>query len=609
MSNRKKKGIILFVLFLFPFVTLFSQTPDATKNFDQNVNGVLKIKAMGEDKGEIVGQGAGFVVKENELVITCYHIVSNAVSVEATNVKGRKIKVEGIVGVDRNLDIAILKIKGKAPALNLGNSDEVKMGDRVFAIGGLELSITEGSVLDLLRYTSSQIVFQSNLAFKEGFSGGPFLNLAGQVVGVTVDLGKELEFFVPINELRPLIASGKITNFKSWQKEDYLKTNQGAFLAGMIYVQQDKPGRARTHLETVVKTDPNNLEAYFGLADVNTKLRSYDSAAAVYKKIIAIDPNKEEAHLGLGSVYLRKRSYLDAIPPLKKVIEINPQNVGAYFQLGKAYEEQKDYEKALEVYKQYIELDVESKSDAYLRIGFCAKELGLSEEAINAYLLALEEKPDNVDIYTKLSEIYQTTTEYDKAADSYEKLAEIDEQHAKFYFGKIVNMFDSTGEYEKAIKAAERIKELDPKSELAVYNIGFLYSKMKEYNKAIESFKKVLAVNPDYELAHYNIGLNYFNLKRYKEAVDAYTKVVQITPDNADAWFIIGVCHMQLKKHEEALEPLKKSIELRPTHGVALFNLAVCYINLKDDYSAKQIYNQLLNIDPGYAQKLKKYIK
>ncbi len=66
---------------------------------------------------------------------------------------------------------------------------------------------------------------------------------------------------------------------------------------------------------------------------------------------------------------------------------------------------------------------------------------------------------------------------------------------------------------------------------------------------------------------------------------------------------------MQLKDHESALEPLKKCVELKPDNAVAWYNLAVVYINLKDNYSAKEIYNKLVTLDPPLAERLKKHLR
>lgn len=612
MDIRLKKGIILFSLLIFPLGMLFSQTQEASRILEQNKEGVLSLVAYGEDKTE-AARGSGFAVMDNEIIVTCYDLVSNAYTVEGRNFKGKKIKVEGIITVNRDLNIALLKIKGKIPSLSLGNSDKLEMGNRIFALGGKEgkdITVSEGTIMNFMEFKPGQRVVKASLSYKEGFSGGPLLGLKGEVLGVTVDLGKGLQFIIPVNRVKPLIKRGKIVNFKNWKHENYLSSHQGAFLAGRLFLLLDEPGKARLYLEKVVKANPNNIEAYADLASANAQLRYFESAISAYKKIIQLDPNREDAHYGLGLVYLKIPSrQRDAISPLKKAIELNPRNIDAYYQLGNAYEELREFEKAVEMYKGYLSLNPESTWAGYLRLGVCTKEIGQYEETIKAFQEALKEKPDDVSINLKLAETYQIAEQYDNAAEAYRKLAEINPDEATAYYGMVVKMYDGIGMFEKAIEAANKIVEFNPDSELAVYNLGIMYSKLEKYDDAIKTFRKALTINPNYDIAYYNIGLNYFNLKKFKEAVDAFKNFVEITPDNADAWYNIGVGYMQIKNFEAALHPLRKSIELRPDYGLALYNLAICYLNLKDSYSARDVYKKLVNIDPDLANKLKKHLR
>jgi tetratricopeptide (TPR) repeat protein len=66
---------------------------------------------------------------------------------------------------------------------------------------------------------------------------------------------------------------------------------------------------------------------------------------------------------------------------------------------------------------------------------------------------------------------------------------------------------------------------------------------------------------------------------------------------------------MQLKQFDPALEPLKKAVELRPDYGAALYNLAITYLNLKDNFSAREVYKSLSNVDPDLAARLQKYLR
>jgi len=610
MEMCKKRIVIFFFLLIFPLL-VYAQTEEATRILDQNKNGVITLVVFGEDKEEIT-RGTGFSVKENMIIATSYHLVSNAYSVQGRNFKGKKIKVEGIMAVDKALDIAVLKIKGKAPALSLGNSDELEMGKRIFALGSnesQEITVSEGTILELIEIKPHQRVFNPSLSLQEDFSGGPLLDMNGQVLGLNAVLGRGLQFTIPVNKIKPLIKTGRVIPFKSWSREDYLSSFEGASLAGRFFSLVDEPGKALKYLEKVAKERPEDIEIRMNLASTYENLRHYESAVSSFKKVIQLDEKRSEAHFGLGMIYVKMRRLEDAVPPLENVVELNPDNIEAYYQLASAYEELRDFAKAAAMYQSYLSLKPETTWTGYLRLGLCYLELGQFEDSISALKQASKGKPDDVKTHYNLADVYQKAGQYDKAQETYEYLTKIDPESATSYYGKIFRMYDQAGMLDKAIEAAKRVVELNPSSEIAIYNLGIMYSKAEKYQESNDTFNQALKARPNYDLAYFNIGLNYFKLKKYKEAVESFKKFVEITPNNADAWHNMAVGYMQLKKFDLALEPLRKSIELRPDYGTAYYNLAICYLNLKDNYSASEIYKKLKSIDPALAQKLKKYIQ
>lgn len=606
----RKRMIILFLLLFFPLL-VYTQTEEASRILEENKKGVISLNAYGENKEEIA-RGTGFSIKENMLLVTTYHLISNAHSVQGSNFKRKKIKVEGIIAVDKTLNIAVLKIKGKAPALFLGNSDELEMGKRIFALGcneSQEITVSEGTILELIEITPHQRLFNPSLSVQENFSGGPVLDTNGQVLGLNAVLGRGIQFIIPINKIKPLIKMGKVIPFKSWSREDYLSSFEGAYLAGKFLSLVDEPGKALKYLEKVAKERPEDIEIHMDLASNYEKLRHYESALSSFKKAIQLDEKRSEAHFGLGMIYVKMRRLEDAVPPLEKAVKLSPCNLEAYYQLGNAYEELRDFAQATEMYRGYLNLKPKTLWTGYLRLGLCYLELGQFEDAISALKEAAKEKPDDVKTHYNLADAYQKAGHYDKAQETYEYLTKIDPESATSYYGKVFRMYDQAGMSDKAIEAAKKVVELNPDSEIAIYNLGIMYSKAEKYQESIETFNLALKVRPDYDLAYFNIGLNYFKLKKYKEAVEGFKKFVEINPDNADAWHNIGVGYMQLKKFDLALEPLRKCIELRPDYGTAYYNLAICYLNLKDSYSAGEVYQKLRSIDSALAQKLKKYIQ
>jgi S1-C subfamily serine protease len=173
--------------------------------------------------------GSGFVIDKAGYIVTNYHVVSEAQSVQVSFSNSDTMKAK-IVGKDPFTDIALLKVEATSRALKpleLGNSDAVEVGDQVAAIGnpfGYDRSITLGIVSALQRSLTApngspiDHVIQTDAALNHGNSGGPLLNNQGQVIGVssaisTGDTGSEgnvgIGFAIPINTVRDVIAELK----------------------------------------------------------------------------------------------------------------------------------------------------------------------------------------------------------------------------------------------------------------------------------------------------------------------------------------------------------------------------------------------------------------
>lgn len=610
MGKNKLPGILSAVLFFIMAALLMAQTEDAARIFDQKKEGVFFVVVYGANK-DVVTKGAGFGIGE-EMVLTSYHLVSRADSIEVINHKGKKSKAEGIISVDRNMDVAILKIKGKTETLLLGNSDELEAGNRIFGLGANEsgdIIISEGTVRNIINLSPSQRVIDMSLSIPDTFCGAPLLNLDGQVMAITVVLEKGAKVGAPVNAWKALSRQGKATDFKNWKQENYWETFEGAYLAGRILALTGDSYAAQNYLEKVVRLNPSLIDAHALLASVYTEQRNYSSAIDSLKKVIELDAGRPDAHFSLGSIYMKTQRWNEAVSSFEKASSLDPSNKEAFFFMGSSYEEIRDFAKAADAYEKFLKLNPETAWTGYLRMGICRMELGQFDGAITALESALKENSQDVKLNYTLAQAYQRDGQFEKAAEVYERLSQINPDEATSYYGLIVKMYDEAGRFAEAIEAAKKVVELNPKSEMAVFNLGIMYFKLERFDEAIATFRKALEVKPDYELAWYNIGYSYSKQKKYKESIEAFNKFVELSPDSPDGWFNIGIGYMLLKDFESALEPIRKTVELRPDYGVALYNLAIVYLNLKDNYSAREIYKKLVNIDPELADKLKKLLR
>lgn len=182
------------------------------------------------DKGSTepsIGQGSGFIVSEDGYILTNNHVVQNVDVITVTLNDGSELAGK-VIGQDSNSDVALIKIEGKNfPFLKLGNSDLVDVAQPVMAIGtpaGLQATVTVGVVsakrrnnLDLARIED---FIQTDAAINRGNSGGPLLNIDGEVIGLNTAMASGLGgymglgFAVPSNIAKnvmdQLLTSGSI---------------------------------------------------------------------------------------------------------------------------------------------------------------------------------------------------------------------------------------------------------------------------------------------------------------------------------------------------------------------------------------------------------------
>ncbi|MBS0016650.1 MAG: trypsin-like peptidase domain-containing protein [Arthrospira sp. SH-MAG29] len=163
------------------------------------------------------GQGSGFIVDSNGMILTNAHVVRGADKVTVTLRDGREFQGE-VKGADEPSDLAVVKINGNnLPVAKLGNSAEVQVGDWAIAVGnplGLDNTVTLGIVSTLNR-PSSQVgipdkrleFIQTDAAINPGNSGGPLLNEQGEVIGINTAIradGQGIGFAIPIDTAKAI---------------------------------------------------------------------------------------------------------------------------------------------------------------------------------------------------------------------------------------------------------------------------------------------------------------------------------------------------------------------------------------------------------------------
>lgn len=600
----------MFTLFLLSPGGALAQSEEAQSILEENEDFVIALVVFGAD-GEEIANGTGFFIGEGVLV-TNYHLISQAVEATGINSKGRKIKIEGLLVADKNLNFALLKTRGRSKIMPLGDSDELAAGRKIFAMGSSPdgaQRVDEGTVGNALELSAENQVFEVTVNSPEIFTGGPIFNQSGGVVGVHTFIDLRTQIILPINVLKNISQSGTPTPLASSPPADYFETYEGANFAGKVFLALDNSYQAENYLRKVSNLKPDDIDVQYQLADIYMSQRNYSSAESTYNKIIELNANSDSAYFGLGVVYLRMLKWQESIAPFERAVELNPENIKANFYIGEAYYELRDFTKAAEYFRKYIDLNPPDIAEAYKRLAISLFESEQFAEAAPAFQEAIKAEPEDITLNYKLAQSFQKSEQYDRAEQIFLMLTELSPKDLTAYHNTIVLMYDEAKMPEKAVSAARRLVELDPSNSESQFNLGYMLIKQQNFTDAAAVFQKVIELNPSMEYAYLQLGYCYTQLKQYQNAANTYKQLVDILPENVDAWLGIAIANMQQKKWSPAVEPLRKVIELNPDNGNAYYNLGICYLNLKDNFSAREVWEQLRKIDQSLANKLYQYIK
>jgi serine protease Do len=235
-----------------PFDDLFNQNFPFDNSDNNSPNPDSKTPAPTEKQR--IGGGTGFIVSSDGLILTNKHVVADTEAEYSVVMNNAKSYTAKVVARDTFNDLAFIKIEARdLPTVELGNSDEVKIGQSVmaigFSLGEYSNSVTKGIISGLGRNIVAgnggqteklENVFQTDAAINPGNSGGPLVNLHGQVIGINTAINQEgqlVGFAIPIS-----VAKTVLDNF---QKNGRIVR---AYL-GVRYIQIDPTVKQKNNLK------------------------------------------------------------------------------------------------------------------------------------------------------------------------------------------------------------------------------------------------------------------------------------------------------------------------------------------------------------------------
>jgi len=424
-------------------------------------------------RGEKLSRGSGFFV-ERDRIVTNRHVLENAHRAEVHSSTGVVFPVKGVLAVDAEGDIALLKIDVPSVYIKPLPLDKTspQEGESVVVIGnplGLEGSVTNGIVSAVRDIPTFGRIIQITAPISSGSSGSPVVNMQGQVIGIAtlqITGGQSVNFAIPSERISQLQTSSVMSLpdlVASTGRNKRAKAVQ-FFRDGLSFLSKDDCEKALPYFEMAVESDSNYAEAWAQSGFCNEKLGKHQQALEASKKAVSLRPSAESYfNIGLASFYL------------------------------------KQYKDAAEGYRQSIKLDPYNSADAYYALGLVYRDWGKADEEIQAYKQAIRLKPDYLVAYERLGARYLRSKKFNEAVEVFRQLS-----------------------------------TYKPGDAVVPNNMGEAFFELNRYNDAAESFRQSIRLRPDFGKAYYNLGRCLLAMGNRDAALEQYTILTNIDPDYAE---------------------------------------------------------------------------
>lgn len=426
-----------------------------------------------DSQGKALARGSGFFV-DTDRVVTNRHVIENAYRVEVHSSNGSVYQVKGVLAVDAEGDIALLKVDAGTNivrALSLERTSPQE-GESVVVIGnpfGLEGSVTNGIVSAVRDIPTFGRIIQITASISPGSSGSPVVNMRGQVIGVAtlqITGGQSINFAIPSERISQLQTGTLISLADLAVSTGRNKRAQAVqfFRDGLSFLSKDDCDKALTYFEKAVESDSNYAEAWAQAGFCNEKLSRHADAIEASKKAVQLRPSAESFfNIGLASYYL------------------------------------KQYRESADAYRQAIKLDPYNAADAYYALGLTYRDWAHPDEEIQAYKQAIRLKPDYISAYERLGARYLRSKKYAEAVEIFKQLS-----------------------------------LLKPGNASAPNNLGEAYLELGKLNEALEAFRQAIRLKPDSGRAYFNLGKCYLAMGNRSAAVEQYNILQNLDPDWAE---------------------------------------------------------------------------
>ena len=431
MRNR------LFLSIFYLIIASVLILSGSASGYEVNKNAIALLIAK-DKAGKTVGTGSGFVAHPEGILVTNYHVLVDALTIDVHFPDGSHTDVEGIFKVDRARDFAVLKLKeGFYSTLEIGDSSSVQPYDYTSALGypsvtqqkdrvGDQLVQTYGFVLGIHSQAHPKIPFiYTTTPFVPGFSGGPVVNSSNKVIGLATVEGRSINLALPINSVKEFLHEKTTFSFQQLLNEDQTFLEAMYYRGNYFLYGLGDPKKAIAEFEKILARNPNFTLAHYDLAVAYRDLGMPEKAIAQYEKTLELSPDFPEALSNLGGYYFRSGKLDQSVGLFKKAVQVYPNFIQALSNLGAALNKQDQPGEAIAHLEKALSLDPEF-AIANFNLGNSLFALNRLDEAHKKFELSQKQGVDFLSMHWKLYEIHKKNQRHRDAEKELKTILQID---------------------------------------------------------------------------------------------------------------------------------------------------------------------------------------
>ncbi len=340
-----------------------------------------------------------------------------------------------------------------------------------------------------------------------------------------------------------------------------------AVLPALAVAQTDSEERAQPSVQNYVLLGNQYYDA-----------GQYDAALIAFKRAVELDEKNVEALYGLARAQLRLRLFSPAVENLKAAISLDASYTPAYVALAQAY------------------------TDQYIN----ARDREAARALLDQALLVLNDaeriNPEYYAIYNQRGLIYQYKGDPEKAAEAFEKALSINNEDPIVLYNLALTKL-SLGQLDEALSLLKRAVAVAPQDAYVRARYGALLAVKGRLDDALFELEQAVRLDPTNALAWSYLGQVRFQRKEYEEALTALSRAVERDPSHyPEAYFYLGRVYMERGEYDEARYNLSKAVVLDPANAEYRYWLGHANEKLGDMEGAAAQYKKAIELRPDYPE-------